>query len=130
MNHGKVTIVDKGLVWLGSSLEDLKDMPADVQRRTGFDLRTVQQGDRPSSAKTLSGFSGASVLELKEDFDKDTYRAVYTIRYEEAVYVLHCFMKKSTIGSAMSRLDKEMIDRRLKLAAEEHNKWLEQQRKK
>ena len=85
--------MDNELVWLGSSLEDLKDMPADVQRTTGFDLRTDQQGDRPSSAKTLSGYHGASVLELKENFHKDTYRAVYTIKYEEAVYVLHCFMK-------------------------------------
>jgi len=122
--------MDKELVWLGSSLEDLKDMPADVQRTTGFDLRTVQQGDRPSSAKTLSGYHGASVLELKENFDKDTYRAVYTIKYEEAVYVLHCFMKKSTSGNAMSKQDKEMIDRRLILAEEGHEKWLEQQKKK
>jgi phage-related protein len=122
--------MDKELVWLGSSLEDLKDMPAEVQRATGFDLRTVQQGDRPSSARTLSGFHGASGLELKEHFDKDTYRAVYTIKYEEAVYVLHCFMKKSTSGSAMSKQDREMIDRRIKLAEKEHEKWLEQQTKK
>ena len=111
-------------------LEDLKDMPADVQRATGFDLRTVQQGDRPSSAKTLSGYHGASVLESKEDFDRDTYRAVYTLKHEEAVYVLHCFMKKSASGSAMSKRDKEMIDRRLKLAEKEHEKWLEEQKKK
>ena len=121
--------MEKELVWLGSSMEDLKDMPADVQRTTGFDLRTVQQGDRSSSAKTLSGYHGAGVLELKEDFDKDTYRAVYMIKYEEAVYVLHCFMKKSTSGRAMSKQDKEMIDRRLKLAEEEHEKWLKQQKK-
>jgi len=67
---------------------------------------------------------------LREDFDKDTYRAVYTIKYEEAVYVLHCFMKKSTSGNAMSKQDKEMIDRRLILAEEGHEKWLEQQKKK
>jgi phage-related protein len=129
-HYGKMTIIDKALVWLGSSLEDLKDMPTYVQRTTGFDLRTVQQGDRPRSAKTLSGYGGASVLELREDFDKDTYRAVYAIKYEEAVYVLHCFMKKSTIGNSPSKQDKAMIDKRLKLAEREHEKWLEQQKKR
>lgn len=76
-------------------------------------------------AKPLKGFNGASVLEIVEDYDTDTYRAVYTVRFEEAVYVLHCFQKKSTLGIKTPKQDIDLIRRRYQIAEQEHRAWLE-----
>ena len=78
----------------------------------------------------LRGFGGASVLEIVSNFDTDTFRAVYTVEFEEAIYVLHCFQKKSKRGNETPQQDKDMIERRLKAANEEHSRWLNQQPEK
>jgi phage-related protein len=115
----------KTIIWIGSSLDDLREFPAEVKREVGFALREAQDGGKPPDAKPLKGFNGASVLEIVEDFDSDTYRAVYTVRFEEAVYVLHCFQKKSTSGIKTSKQDIDLIRRRYQIAEQEHRAWLE-----
>ena len=107
---------DKQLDWIGDSLERLREFPEEVKDDIGFALREVQQGKKPVSAKPLRGFKGAGVLELIEDFRTDTYRAVYTVKFAEVVYILHCFQKKSKKGSETPRQDIELIERRLKAA--------------
>lgn len=73
--------------------------------------------------KALEGFGGASVLEVIEDLDGDTYRAVYTVRFREIIYVLHAFQKKSKSGSAAPKADIDLIRQRLKVAGQEYQRW-------
>jgi len=108
----------KELIWIGSSLEDLKEFPEDVQDVIGYALHIAQMGGKHYDAKPLGGdpaFRGGGVLEVVDDDDGDTYRAVYTVRYREVVYVLHCF-QKSKRGIATPQQDIERIKRRLKAA--------------
>ena len=107
------------LLWIASSKRDYMGFPPQVQDGFGFELFLVQTGQHPPSAKPLKGL-GSGTLELIENFDGDTYRAVYTVRFSEAVYVLHAFKKKSKSGSKTPQVDIELIKRRLKVAAEEH----------
>ena len=79
----------------------------------GYALYVAQCGGRHRDAKTLTGFGGAGVVEVVKDFRGDTFRAVYTLRYEGAVYVLHAFQKKSKTGRETSRRDMELIKQRL-----------------
>ena len=106
----------KPLHWLGSSKKDLLAMPSDVVDVFGFALHLAQSGKRHDQAKPLKGFGGASVLEVVEDHLGDTYRAVYTVKIAERVYVLHCFQKKSTKGIEIPKQDMELIRERLKAA--------------
>ena len=76
-------------------------------------LYTAQQGEMDPAAKPLKGFGGGSVLEIVASHQGGTWRAVYTIRFTEAVYVLHAFQKKSTKGIATSKNDLDLIQRRL-----------------
>jgi len=96
----------KPCIFIGSSLKDLKRFPAKVQNRVGYALSQVQDGDEPISAKALKGFGGRAILELVDDFDSDTYRAVYTVRFTGVVYVLHAFEseKRRRHTSARPRL--------------------------
>ena len=110
----------KPLDFVGGSREDLREFPEAVREDIGFALFEVQQGGKPGCAKPLKGFGGAGVLEILEDYRGDTYRAVYTVKFSEAVYVLHCFQKKSKRGIETSRQDLELIRRRLNAAAEDH----------
>lgn len=86
-NHAKTSIVvgmkaaPKLIEWIASSLDDLKDFPEDVQQAVGYALYLAQCGEKYSSVKPLKGFKGASVLEVVQDFDGDTYRAVYTVKF-------------------------------------------------
>jgi phage-related protein len=107
-------------------LRDLKAMPVPVQKSFGTALRDVQYGERPDNARPLSGFAGAGVLELVEDFDRSTYRAVYTVSFPGAIYVLHVFQKKSKRGIRTPREDLELTRSRLKLARN-HYHGLERQ---
>jgi len=106
----------KALYWVGSSKKDLQALADDVQDIFGFALHQAQEGGRHQQAKSLKGFTGAGVLEVVEDFNRSTYRAVYTVSFGSAVYVLHCFQKKSTTGIKTSSYDMDMIKSRLKLA--------------
>jgi phage-related protein len=109
----------KPIHFIASSLDDLRDVPPLVRGAFGRQLLDVQYGDTPASAKPLKGFGGASVLELVEDEDSSTYRAVYTVRFARAVYVLHVFQKKSRKGIATPKGDIDLVRRRLK-DAESH----------
>ncbi|CAN5711577.1 type II toxin-antitoxin system RelE/ParE family toxin [soil metagenome] len=119
--------MDKKVVWIGSSRNDLRDFPEVPRREVGVALRAAQSGGKPPTSKPLKGFHGASVLEIVEDHDTDTYRAVYTIQFEEAVYVLHCFQKKSKSGIATPKADIALIESRYRSAEKEHQTWLKQQ---
>jgi phage-related protein len=110
----------KPYVFIGSSRRDLKRFPAKIQNRMGYALQQVQEGDEPLSAKALKGFGRRTILELIEDFDSDTYRAVYTVRFAGAVYVLHAFQKKSKKGIATPRHEIELIKSRLHDAGIHH----------
>jgi Phage-related protein len=107
------------LLWVGSSKRDYGDFPAGVQRNFGFELFLAQTGQHPPSAKPLKGL-GTGTVELTDDFEGDTYRAVYTVRFQEAVYVLHAFKKKSKRGSETPKRDIELIRRRLRDAEADH----------
>jgi phage-related protein len=102
--------------WLASSKRDLKAMPADVQDTFGFALHRAQAGGKHEKAKVLRGFGSAGVLEVVESSQGNAFRAIYTVKFESAVYVLHCFQKKSTRGIATSKPDIDIILERLKVA--------------
>jgi phage-related protein len=107
---------EKPLVWIGSSKKDLVALPVTVRRFFGHALHFAQMGDQHDAAKTLKGFGGAGVLELVEDDADGTYRAVYTVKFQEAVFVLHCFQKKSKSGIGTPKKDMDTVRLRLKAA--------------
>ncbi len=109
-------LTEKPLEWIGSSYRDLMDLPADVRRLFGFALSLAQSGDKHDAAKPLKGFGSAGVLEVVEDDAGGTYRAVYTVKFAEAVFVLHCFQKKSKRGITTPKEDMDIIRDRLKIA--------------
>jgi phage-related protein len=94
--------------------------PREVQRIVGYALYLAQAGAKHQDAKPLAGFGGAGVLEVVEDHDGDTYRAVYTVRLAGAVYVLHVFQKKSRHGIATPTHEIDLIRARLKQAEQLH----------
>lgn len=107
----------KPLEWIGSSKKDLKALPEEVIDVFGYALYLAQIGGRHEQAKPLQGFGSAGVLEVVEDWRGNTFRAVYTVRFEESVYVLHVFQKKSKSGIATPKPDMDLIRERLKVAA-------------
>ena len=113
----------KPLSWRGTSKADYMAFPAAVQREMGYALFLAQMGERHSSAaKTLKGFGGGTVVEVRENHDGNAYRAVYTVRFADTVYVLHAFQKKSKTGIKTSRIDMLLIERRLRELVEERSK--------
>jgi phage-related protein len=108
----------KLLHWVGSAKRDLLFMPEPVVDLFGFALYLAQDGKKHEQAKPLRGFGSAGVLEVVEDWDRSTYRAVYTVRFESAVFVLHVFQKKSKHGAATPKADIDLIRERLKAAGE------------
>ena len=107
---------EKPLQWIGSSRKDLVALPEKVRRFFGFALSLAQAGDKHESTKVLKGFGGAGVLEVVEHDVSGTYRAVYTVRFAEAVFVLHCFQKKSKRGIETPQADMDIIHTRLRVA--------------
>ena len=107
---------EKPLVWIGSSKKDLMTLSTNVRKFFGHALDFAQRGDRHNAAKVLKGFGSAGVLEVVEDDVGGTYRAVYTVKFEEAVFVLHCFQKKSKSGITTPKEDMDIIRARLKVA--------------
>ncbi len=103
------------LFWIASAKKDLREMPEDIQDAFGYALYLAQTGGRHEQVKPLKGF-GSGVLEVIEDSRAGTFRAVYTVRFEHAVYVLHCFQKKSTQGIATPKLHLDLIKERLRIA--------------
>lgn len=112
----------KPVKWIGSSRKDLKQFSSEVQAEIGYALFSAQQNLTHPSVKPLKGFKGINVLEIIEDFDGDTYRAIYTIKFKGVVYVLHAFQKKSKKGIATPKKEIDLIIERLKLAEEDYRK--------
>ena len=106
----------KPVIWVGSSRKDLRGFPDLVQDHMGYALYVAQCGGKHRDAKVLTGFGGAGVVEIVKDYYGDTFRAVYTLRYAGAVYVLHAFQKKSKTGRETPRRDIDLIKQRLREA--------------
>jgi phage-related protein len=113
----------KPILWVSSAKKDLMAMPEDVITDFGYGLYQAQIGQYPDTAKTLSGFGNANVIELIQDHKGDTFRAVYTIQFSNAIVVLHAFQKKSKTGRATAKKDIELIHSRLKLAEGIYQEW-------
>ena len=113
----------KRLNFVGSSQEDIKVFPEEVRLDIGYALFVAQRGEKSEAAKPLRGFGGAGVLEIVENFDSNTYRAVYTVKFSNALYVLHCFQKKAKHGIKTPQQDINLIKQRLRTAEEEYNAY-------
>ena len=113
----------KPVEWLGSTLGDLRALPDPVQDDFGYALYLAQTGDKHPRAKPLRGHHGAGVLEVVRQHDAEAYRAIYTVRFAEAVYVLHVFQKKSTSGIATPAAEMRVVETRLKEASRRHSEW-------
>ena len=107
------------LYWVGSSKRDLLAFPEAVKDGIGTALSVAQFGGKHPAAKPWTG-EGSGVLEVVDNHDGDTYRAVYTVRFARAVYVLHCFQKKSHKGIETPKTDVELVSRRLRLARQDY----------
>ena len=105
------------VIWIGSSLKDLKAFPEDVKDEIGYILYLVQNKEHHPNIKPLKGFSGG-VMEIKTDYDKDTYRTVFASQLGNEIYVLHEFKKKSKRGIKTPKEELEVITQRLKRAQE------------
>lgn len=114
----------KPVFWIGSSRADLKTFPEPVQSDVGYALFAAQRGEEYRSVKTLQGFGGRGVLEIVVPYDGDAYRAVYTVRFEDSIYVLHAFQKKSTRGIATPKREIDLVRRRLADAERHHQERL------
>ncbi len=106
----------KQIIWIGTSREDLRGFPEPVRDHMGFALYVAQCGNKHPDAKVMRGFGGAGVVEIVSDFRGDTFRAIYTVRYRDAIYVLHAFQKKSKSGRETPLRDIELVKQRLRVA--------------
>ena len=110
---------EKPLFWVASSLNDLRAFPEKVQKKIGAALSLAQFGGKHPSAKPWKG-AGSVVFEIVGDYRSDAYRAIYTVKFADAVYVLHAFQKKSPSGIRTPRRDVELVVQRLKQAQQEY----------
>jgi phage-related protein len=110
---------ERPLHWVGSSKKDLLAFPSEVVDDLGYALSAVQHGGSPPSAKPWKG-EGAGVFELVEEHRGNAFRAVYTVRFEKAIYVLHCFQKKSPSGVRTAKQDIDLIHERLRTAQKDY----------
>lgn len=118
----------KNVYFVGTSRKDLRTLPKGARAVFGYAILLAENGMKHPDAKPLTGFGGAGVLEVVDDLDGDTYRAVYTVKFGNTVYVLHAFKKKSKVGSRTPPRDMELIVKRFK-EAEEHYKKSQASRK-
>ena len=116
-------IKQKPVFWICDCNEELKSFPKEVRRGIGVAIMQAQCGSKSFHAKPLKGFGGSGILEVVEDFDGNTYRAVYTVKLVDAVYVLHVFQKKSKAGIKTPKQEIELIKNRLKRAKQHHAAW-------
>ncbi|MCE5317240.1 MAG: type II toxin-antitoxin system RelE/ParE family toxin [Parachlamydia sp.] len=115
-------VPSRDLIYLGSTEKDAKRLPDEVRELFAYALAVALTGGQHENAKPLKGFNGRSTMEVVDDYLNNTFREVYTIRYEEAIYVLHIFKKKSKKGIATPKADIELIQQRLKWAEAIHRK--------
>ena len=109
---------EKQLEWIGSSKKDLMILSEDVIDVIGYALYQAQIGSKHDNAKVLKGFHGANVIEIIASDQAGAYRAVYTVRFPKALFVLHVFQKKSKSGIETPKKDRDLIETRLKQAEE------------
>ena len=109
--------------WIGASKEDLSAFPHEVKVRVGGALWDAQLGLKSPLTKALKGFGDAGVLEVVVDFDGNAFRTVYTVRFVEAVYVLHAFQKKSKRGIATPKAELDLVRMRLERAKKDYAQW-------
>src|ERR1700693_3029846 len=119
MARSKSAPGEKPLLWIGSAKSDLLEFPEAVKDEIGVALSVAQFGGKHPKAEPWKG-EGPGVLEIVEDRRGDTYRAVYTVKFEKAAYVLHAFQKKSPSGIKTAQADVEMVSRRLRVAGEDY----------
>lgn len=113
----------KPVLWIPAAKRDLMDMPEEVVTDIGYALYQAQLGEHPDIAKPLKGFGGANVLELIANHDSDTYRVVYTVRFSDAIVVIHSFQKKSKQGIKTPKQEIDLIQDRLKRAEDIYREW-------
>ncbi|HKV98223.1 MAG TPA: type II toxin-antitoxin system RelE/ParE family toxin [Vicinamibacterales bacterium] len=123
-------VAPKPVRWIGESKRDLSAFPNEVKLRVGGALWDAQVGLKSPVAKPLKGFGGAGVLEVVVDFDGDAFRTIYTVRFPEAVYVLHAFQKKSRRGIATPKAELRLVEARLARAKEDYDQWLRNRQSK
>lgn len=126
--RAKLAPGERPVIWIASSKRDLMAMPRPVVREMGVAISVAQRGGKAPSAKPWKG-EGPGVMEIVSDHDSDTYRAVYTVSFKEAIYVLHCFQKKSPRGRKTSKSDIELIGDRLRAAREDHKQRYDKEAK-
>lgn len=119
----------KPIIWVASTKDDLLALPEGVIDEIGHALYQAQKGGKSEKAKPFKGFGSAAVLEIVENNEGGTYRAVYTVKFKEAIAILHVFQKKSKHGIATPQQDINLIKSRFKLAEQEYEAWLIKRRK-
>jgi len=119
MNARKV----KDLGWIGSSKKDFIAFPTGVKKEMGHALYMAQEGGKHKNAKPLKGFKGAAVLEIVEEDGNGTYRTMYTVQFEDVIYVLHAFQKKSKTGIKTPKQEIDLVEIRLKWAQQKYKEW-------
>lgn len=119
----------KALAWIGSSKRDRMAFPIDIRKEMGHALYIAQEGGKHKDAKPLKGFGGANVLEVVQSDGTGTYRTMYTVQFEDIVYVLHAFQKKSKTGIKTSKQDIDLVEKRLRDAQQKYKEWLSSQNK-
>ena len=115
----QLVVGENPVAWVGSAKRDFLEFPEPVKGEMGNALGVAQFGGKHPSAKLWKG-QGAGVFEIAEDFDGDTYRAVYTVKFREVIYVLHAFQKKAPKGIRTARGDIDLVERRLRVAREDY----------
>lgn len=116
----------KLLAWIASSKRDFIEFPTEIRKEMGHALYIAQEGGKHKNAKPLKGFGGATVLEIVENGENSTYRTMYTIQFEDIVYVLHAFQKKSKSGIKTPKQEMELVETSLKWAQQKYREWLVQ----
>ena len=112
----------KPVRWIGSSYDDWKTFPDDVQDVMGYALYLAQVGKKAETAKPMKGFKGTTVMEIVDDYEGNAWRAIYTIHFSDVIYVLHAFQKKSKKGVNTPKTEIDLIKRRLKYAKEHYER--------
>jgi len=118
----------KELDWVGSSKKDLLEFPQSIKKEMGHALYMAQEGGKYKDAKPLKGFGGAKVLEIVLDDSNGTFRTMYTVQFEEIVYVLHAFQKKSKTGIKTPKQEIDLVGQRLKWAQEKYKERFKAQK--
>lgn len=110
------------VIYLGSTLKELKKLPPAVKEVFAHGIHLATIGSAHVDSKPLKGFGGRSVVEIIGNGRGETYRAIYTVKYQECIYVLHVFKKKSTKGISMPKKEQKVLEERIKTASAHYKK--------